>query len=127
MIEKTETAYVVDKEGRKVGFDKPDTYYGIYDIKFKKIDYNYLFEIPAKRDVTLVLKKRRYNSIKSMYKKVNIFIISPAGSLSTGEYYNVKIFDNKESYFKIVKGKLVRVESLKGKNAIDEQNKTLRK
>jgi len=127
MIEKTETAYVVDREGRKVGFDKPDTYYGIYDVKFKKIDYNYLFEIPAKRDVTLVLKKRRFNSIKSMYKKVNIFIISPGCSLSTGEYYDVKIFDNKESYFKIAKGRLVRRESLEGRNTIDKQNKTLRK
>ena len=110
MIEKTETAYVVNQEGEKVGFDKPDFFFEMPDVKFKKIDYNYLFEIPADKKFTLVLKKRRYNSIKSTYKKVNIFIISPGGSIFTGEYHNVKIYDNKESHFKISDGKLIRID-----------------
>ena len=110
MVEKTETAYVKDKDGKKIGYNKPNTFLEVPDIKFKKIDYNYLFEIPADKEITLVLKKRRYNSVKSKYKKVNVFIISPGNSISTGEYYDIKIYDDKESFFNIKDGKLIRIQ-----------------
>ncbi len=77
IVEKTEHAYVVDEEGKKKGYSKPKLLNELEEVSFKKIDYNYIFEIPKDKEYSLVLKKRRYNEEQKRYKEVNIFGIVP--------------------------------------------------
>jgi len=107
MVEKTETAYIMDADGKKTGFSKPKYFNEIKDISFKKIDYNYIFEVPEKITGTLVLKKRRYNSLKEHYKEVNLFVIFPANSVSSATYMNIPVSDKKETRFHISKGSVI--------------------
>ncbi len=111
IVEKTETAYLTDGK-IKSGYSKPRYFYNLKDVSFKKIDYNFVFEYPSKDEYSLVLKKRRYNGYKKMYKKVNIFVLSPMndGSIKAGIHWDVKIYDDKNSIFKLNNGVLERVE-----------------
>jgi len=46
-------------------------------VLFKKIDYNYVFEVSAGETATLILNKRIFNKEKSAYKDVNLYCIVP--------------------------------------------------
>ncbi len=76
--EKTEEADIVDKNGKKIGYRKPKQFKELDKISFKKIDYNYVFEIPwdkgntLNEQYTLVVKKKRYNEKRKMYEKVPV-------------------------------------------------------
>ena len=83
MVEKTEEAYIVDESGKKIGYKKPKQYKELDRISFKKIDYNYVFEIPLDKgndlneQYSLVVKMKRYNDKRKMYEKVIVFGIIP--------------------------------------------------
>jgi hypothetical protein len=77
IVEKTETAYMVDEEDKKQGYSKPKYFRESDDVTFKKIDYNFIFEFSAEHEYRLVLKKRRFNKEKDEYKKVNLFALIP--------------------------------------------------
>jgi hypothetical protein len=77
MVENTEEAYVVDGAGGKSGFVKKEIVRESETVFFKKIDYNYVFEVPAEEPVTLVLNKRIFNKEKGAYKDVNLYGIVP--------------------------------------------------
>ena len=104
MVEKTEEAYVVDAEGKRKGYKKPRRLNEIDEVLFKKIDYNYVFEIPKEGEYTLILKRRRYNKNKKMYEKVNLFGILPAQSgIETVVYKGLAIDEKEEKVFQINK------------------------
>jgi len=105
IVEKTASAYMVDAEGKKRGYSKPQFFNDITEVGFKKIDYNYIFEVPDNGEYTLHLKKRRYNGEKKSYKKVHIFAIYPNGEDVITEVLNdVKVEDNAETVFVVEKG-----------------------
>ncbi len=104
MVEKTEEAYVVDADGKRKGYKKPRRLNEIDEVLFKKIDYNYVFEIPKEGEYTLILKRRRYNKNKKMYEKVNLFGILPAQSgIETVVYKGLAIDEKEEKVFQINK------------------------
>jgi hypothetical protein len=110
MIEKTETAYLIDEDGKKRGYSKPRYYKEIDDVTFKKIDYNYIFQYPAGSEFRLVLKKRRYNKQREEYKKVNLFSIVPTGDgLRTVIMRDVPVQDETELVF-VVKREAMYLE-----------------
>jgi hypothetical protein len=77
MVENTEEAYVVDREGMISGFVEKAVVRDSETVLFKKIDYNYVFEVPADTTSTLILNKRIFNKEKSAYKDVNLYGIVP--------------------------------------------------
>ena len=110
MIEKTETAYLIDEEGKKQGYSKPRYFKEIDDVTFKKIDYNYIFQYPAGREFRLVLKKRRYNKQRDEYKKVNLFSHVPTDdALRTTIIKDVPVQDETDLVF-VVKRDMVHIE-----------------
>ena len=108
MVEKTEEAYIVDESGKKIGYKKLKQYKELDRISFKKIDYNYVFEIPLDKgndlneQYSLVVKKKRYNEKRKMYEKVNVFGIIPYESgIHTEVYKNLPVDENKDRSFVI--------------------------
>jgi hypothetical protein len=102
MVEKTETAYMENVEGKKQGYGKPRYYRELNEISFKKIDYNYIFQFPTAKDYQLVLKSRRYNEELEEYKEVNLFSIVPAGdSLLTEIFWDLPLDDEHEMVFDV--------------------------
>lgn len=102
MVEMTEVAYVVDEEGNKRGYKKPRYYNEMKEIDFKKVDYNFIFEIPSGEQYTLVIKKARYNKEKKQKKDVNVFGIFPTeDGVESVVYSGVRVFDDKETNFSI--------------------------
>jgi len=104
MIEKTEVAYIEDENGKRTGYIKPDSINEINNVSFKKIDYNYVFEVPVGINYNLVMKKGRYNKDKKSYEDINIFVIIPqTKELKTYIFNNISIEKNSEKIFKISK------------------------
>lgn len=100
MVEKTENAYVADKEGRRKGYEKPIILNELDDVSFRRVDYNYIFEIPKSREYSLILKKRRYNKEQRRYKEVNIYGIIPQnGIIKTFMINNVPMEEGAEKVF----------------------------
>ena len=106
MVEKTEEAYIVDENGKKIGYKKPKQFKELNKISFKKIDYNYVFEIPwdkennLNKQYTLVVKKKRYNEKRKMYEKVNVFGIIPDKSgIHTEVFENLPVDENQDRAF----------------------------
>ncbi len=100
MVEKTEVAYIVDSEGKKRGYSKPRYFKEIDGVSFKKIDYNYVFELPSRDVYRLVLRKRRYNKELKQYKEVSLFgIIPDHQNIKTEVLRNIEIDDEKERVF----------------------------
>jgi hypothetical protein len=79
MVEQAEKAYLVDGEGKKRGYSRPKMLNEIPEIDVRKVDYNFVFEIPRGNIYTLFLKEPRYNKEKKTYKKVNVIGIAPKG------------------------------------------------
>jgi len=77
IVEKTETAFLENGEGKRQGYSKPRYYRELDEVSFKKIDYNYIFQFPASQEYRLFLKKRRYNEQLEEYKMVNLFGLIP--------------------------------------------------
>jgi hypothetical protein len=77
MVENTGEAYVVDRAGRVSGFVGKEIVRESETTLFKKIDYNYVFEVPAGETSTLVLNKRVFNKERGAYKEVNLYGIVP--------------------------------------------------
>jgi hypothetical protein len=102
MVEMTEVAYVMDGEGKKRGYKKPRYYNEMKDIDFKKVDYNYIFEIPSGSQYTLVIKKARFNKEKNQKKEVNVFGVFPAeDGVESIVFSGVGVFDDRETKFTI--------------------------
>jgi hypothetical protein len=111
MVEKTEQAFLVDSDGNETGYKKPKTFKKLDEVIFRKIDYNYIFEIPKGSDYTLVLKKRRYNKEKKMHKDANLFLIIPdQGKIKTLSFYNLTIYDDKETRFHIIGDRINQIK-----------------
>jgi len=92
MVEKVEEAYLMDEEGRKGGYQKPELLEELEEISFEKIDYNYVFEFPSEKEYTLVLRRKRYNSELKKDKEVNLFLIVPGNdSLYTEMNWNLEM------------------------------------
>ena len=107
MVEKTEVAYVMDGEGKRRGYKKPRYYSELKDIKFKKVDYNFIFEIPTGNQYTLILKKPRFNKEKNQKKEVNVFGIFPTEDGVRSVVYNgVMVQDDSETKFTIGNGSI---------------------
>ena len=87
IVEQTETAFIIDKEGKRKGYSKPRRFNDLDEVTFKKIDYNYVFEIPRDNEYTLTIKKKRYNSKLAEYKDVNLFAIIPDGNTVHAEIF----------------------------------------
>jgi hypothetical protein len=102
IVEKTETAYLENAEGKKQGYSKPRYYRELEEVSFRKIDYNYIFTFPADGEYRLFLKKRRYNKRLEEYKEANLFSIVPAGgTLTTAMRWNVPVEDEEEMVFDV--------------------------
>jgi hypothetical protein len=106
MVEKTETALLEDAAGKRQGYSKPRYYREIDEISFKKIDYNYIFELPADadREYRLILKKRRYNEQLDQYKPVNLYSIIPTGTdegIYTATLKDLPVEDEQELVFRV--------------------------
>ncbi len=111
MVEKTGTAYVEDGEGRQRGFVKPKHVNRLPEVDFKKIDYNYVFQMPAGKEYVLKLKDRRYNQRQSRYKQVNLFAIFPhRDRIETVALEDVRVFDTGEAAYRIGNGSLERLD-----------------
>jgi uncharacterized protein YrzB (UPF0473 family) len=111
MVEKTEQAFLVDSDGNETGYKKPKTFKKLDEVIFRKIDYNYIFEIPKGSDYTLVLKKRRYNKEKKTHKNANLFLIIPdQGKIKTLSFYNLTIYDDKETRFHIIGDRINQIK-----------------
>jgi hypothetical protein len=78
MIEEVEVAYVIDGQSRKKGYKRPRYFNETEEISFKKIDYNYVFEMPVQGQYRLLLKNPRYNEELGRYKDVNLYGIIPS-------------------------------------------------
>jgi len=91
IIEKTQGAYFMERKNyKKTGYIRRKNYNELPFVSFKKIDYNYIFEVDLKkldafrqdgRNVVLILSRKRYNSEKRRYKDVNIFVILPSNGV----------------------------------------------
>ncbi|UCB45011.1 MAG: hypothetical protein JSV25_12440 [Spirochaetota bacterium] len=77
IIEQVEHAYMVNDEGKKKGYSKPKRLNEFEEVSYRKIDYNYIFEIPKEGNYSLVLKKKRFNKERKVYYRVNIFGLFP--------------------------------------------------
>ena len=80
LVENAGEAYIGSDPGAKTGYLKGQTVRGLPGIFFKKIDYNYLFELPLDEPSVLVLNKRIFNKQKGAYKDVNLFAVIPTPS-----------------------------------------------
>ena len=101
----------MDNDGNETGYKKPKTFKKLDEVIFRKIDYNYIFEIPKGNEYTLVLKKRRYNKEKKMHKTANLFFIIPGqGELKTLAFDNLTIHDDKETRFQIIEDRINRLD-----------------
>jgi hypothetical protein len=102
IVEKTETAYLENAEGKKQGYSKPRYFRELDEVSFRKIDYNYIFTFPADGEYRLFLKKRRYNKRLEEYKEANLFSIVPAGGdLISGMCWNLPVEDEEELVFDV--------------------------
>ena len=102
MVEKTEVAYIINDEGKKRGYKKPRYFNETDDIFFKKVDYNYIFEVPKGREYSLVLKKARYNKELNKKKEVNVFGIIPSEtSIQSVMLYGINVSDDEETVFRV--------------------------
>jgi hypothetical protein len=100
MIEETEVAYIIDEEGKRRGYKKPRYFNETDGISFKKIDYNYIFELPKGREYKLILYKARYNKEFETYKDVNLYGIIPAESdVLSFVYSKIQVDDKSETVF----------------------------
>ncbi|MGQ9616946.1 MAG: hypothetical protein ACUVWJ_11175 [Spirochaetota bacterium] len=100
IVEKTEVAFVVDGEGRRRGYLNNRYLSEVEGIAFKKIDFNYIFKLPAERNYRLVLKKRIFNDELNQYKKVNLYAILPLeDSVQTLIYRDIAVEDDRETVF----------------------------
>jgi len=79
MVEQAERAYLEDGEGKKRGYTRPKILNEIPEIEMRKVDYNFVFEVPRGKTYTLFLKEPRYNKEKKTYKRVNVIGIAPNG------------------------------------------------
>ena len=80
LVENAGEAYIGSAPGARTGYLKGQTVRGLPGIFFKKIDYNYLFELPLDEPSVLVLNKRIFNKQKGAYKDVNLFAVIPTPS-----------------------------------------------
>lgn len=104
MVEQTETAFIMDKEGRRKGYSKPRRFNELDGVTFRKVDYNYVFEIPRDNEYTLTIKKRRYNSKLAKHKDVNLFAIIPDGNTVHSEiFWNIAMDEHSIMNFAIGK------------------------
>jgi hypothetical protein len=109
LVEKTEVAYLVDGEGRRKGYMKPRTLRELSDVDFKKIDYNFIFELPKDGVYELRLKKRRYNDELERYKPVNLFFLTPSnGHTVTFRDTDIPVSDEEETVYLIERGEISR-------------------
>lgn len=77
MVEQAEQAYMADPAGKQTGYKRPKTLTQVQGIDFKKIDYNYVFEVGGEDEYLLHLAEPRYNKEKRVYKTVNLFALFP--------------------------------------------------
>jgi hypothetical protein len=77
IAEQTENAYIENDDGEKTGYSNSKRLNEIEEISCKKVDYNYIFEIPKKGTYNLVLKKKRFNKERKDYYKANLFYLLP--------------------------------------------------
>jgi hypothetical protein len=97
IVEKTEVAMIQDAAGLKQGYSKPRYFREIDGASFKKIDYNYIFELPADQEFRLVLKKRRFNKQLDQYKQVNLFsVVADADGVHAGILHDLPVDDDQE-------------------------------
>jgi hypothetical protein len=102
MVEKTETSIITDSAGKKEGYSKPRYFREIRDVSFKKLDYNYIFNLPVSEEYHLTLRKRRYNKQQKEYKIVNLFAIIPLDDgIRSQVIRDVPVLDDKEIIFRI--------------------------
>jgi len=81
IVEQAEQTYITNKEGKKAGYLRTKLLNELGGIDVKKIDYNFLLEIPKGEVYTLFLNEPRYNKEKKIYKRVNLFGIIPVGDV----------------------------------------------
>jgi hypothetical protein len=111
MVEKTETAYMIDEEGKMRGYKKPRYINETDKISFKKVDYNYIFEVPKGKEYTLVLVKPRFNKELSRRKEVNVFGIFPTDSdIKSAVFYGVKVDNRVETKFVVNDSGMTMIE-----------------
>ncbi len=111
MVEKTETAYMIDEEGKMRGYKKPRYINETDEISFKKVDYNYIFEVPKGKEYTLVLVKPRFNKELNRKKEVNVFGVFPTGSdLKSSVFSGVKVDNRVETKFVISDSGMTMIE-----------------
>jgi hypothetical protein len=104
MVEQTETAYLMDENGKKTGYTKPSNFKEIEGVAFKKFNYNYIFEIPRDSEYTFTIKKQRYNKELKKYKDVNLFAIIPDGnSIHSELFWNIGLEKDTEMTFTVGK------------------------
>lgn len=101
IVEEAEEALLINDEGKKKGYSKPK-YISEFNVSFKKIDYNYLFEIPRKGVYRLVLNRMRYNEKRQEYKELNLFFIIPEENGIHAEIFK-SVLPNEDS------GKIVEI------------------
>jgi hypothetical protein len=100
MVEKTEIAYMIDEEGKMRGYKKPRYINETDKITFKKVDYNYIFEVPKGKEYTLVLVKPRFNKELNRKKEVNVFGVFPTDSdIMSAVFYGVRVDNRVETKF----------------------------
>ena len=100
MVEKTETAYMIDEEGKMRGYKKPRYINETDKISFKKVDYNYIFEVPTGKEYTLVLVKPRFNKELNRKKEVNVFGVFPTDSgIKSAVFCRIKVDNRVETKF----------------------------
>jgi len=102
MVEQTETAFLIDGEGRKTGYSTSRRFKELEGVRFRKFNYNYIFEIPRDNEYTLTIKKRRYNKELKKYKDVNLFAIIPDGnSIHSELFWNIELEKDSEMNFSV--------------------------
>ncbi|MFW6180769.1 MAG: hypothetical protein ACOC8N_03395 [Spirochaetota bacterium] len=116
MVEMTGVAYVEDGEGRSRGYVKPKYVNRLPEVEFKKIDYNYVFQVPPGGEYLLKLKDRRFNRKQDRHNQVNLFALFPhrgdshRGEIETVALRDVRVFDDREVTYRIGNGSLERLD-----------------
>lgn len=111
MVEAVKTAYIENEEGKKRGYARPEYLYQIYDADLKKIDYNYLFKIPAEGEFVLKLADPEYNKQLDRTKQVNVFGIFPTeNGLKTTAFWGIDLAEEGETRYRVGEQGLHRVE-----------------
>jgi hypothetical protein len=112
IVEQTEHAYMVDDEGKKQGYSKPKRLKEFEEVSFRKVDYNYIFKIPKEGTYSLVLKKKRFNKERKVYKEVNLFGLIPRdGKLESFVMRDVDLQGETEKVFTVDGGACSIVEA----------------